>query len=102
MTACEGRIVLVGRFAPRGSNHASAPLSGRVCVRFGTGRLGSRQGRDDQVPGTEPGGCPLSPSVVAGEVAEVIKKGNTGEVHYFEHASGQVAGVKFFPSQETP
>jgi hypothetical protein len=23
-------------------------------------------------------------------------KGTTGEVHYFEHESGQVAGVKFF------
>jgi len=30
---------------------------------------------------------------------KVIKKGNTGEVHYFEHASGQVADVKFFPSR---
>ena len=29
---------------------------------------------------------------------KVIKNGNTGEVHYFEHATGQVAGVKFFPS----
>ena len=27
---------------------------------------------------------------------KVIKKGNSGEVHYFEHESGQVAGVKFF------
>ncbi len=28
---------------------------------------------------------------------KVIKKGNPGEVHYFEHSSGQVAGVKYFP-----
>ncbi len=29
---------------------------------------------------------------------KVMKQGEGGEVHYFEHASGQVAGVKFFPS----
>ncbi len=29
-------------------------------------------------------------------------KGNTGEAHYFEHASGQVADVKFFPSSVLP
>ncbi len=28
---------------------------------------------------------------------KVIKKGVPGEVHYFEHASGQVADVKYFP-----
>jgi hypothetical protein len=28
---------------------------------------------------------------------KVIKQGNRGEVHYFEHASGQVAGVKYYP-----
>jgi hypothetical protein len=33
-----------------------------------------------------------------GRWQKVIKNGNTGEVHYFEHASGQVAGVKFFPN----
>lgn len=27
---------------------------------------------------------------------KVIKQGNSGEVHYFEHASGKVARVKFF------
>ena len=32
-----------------------------------------------------------------GRWKKVIKDGNTGEVHYFEHESGQVAGVKFFP-----
>lgn len=31
-----------------------------------------------------------------GNWQKVIKKGNS-EVHYFEHSSGQVAGVKFFP-----
>jgi hypothetical protein len=30
-------------------------------------------------------------------VEKVIKQGNLGEVHYFEHKSGNVAGVKFFP-----
>jgi hypothetical protein len=39
--------------------------------------------------------------LLAGRWQKVIKQGNTGEVHYFEHASGQVADVKFFPSQAT-
>jgi hypothetical protein len=26
------------------------------------------------------------------------QKGNSGEIHYFEHESGQVADVKFFPA----
>lgn len=32
----------------------------------------------------------------SGRWRKVIKYGNIGEVHYFEHQSGQVAGVKFF------
>ena len=32
-----------------------------------------------------------------GRWQKVIKAGNSGEVHYFEHESGAVAGVKFFP-----
>ncbi len=40
--------------------------------------------------------------LLAGRWQKVIKKGNTGDVHYFEHASGQVADVKFFPSQSNP
>ena len=35
--------------------------------------------------------------LIPGKWRKVIKDGSTGEVHYFEHASGQVAGVKFFP-----
>ena len=35
-------------------------------------------------------------TLLPGKWQKVIKKGNYGEVHYFEHASGQVAGVKFF------
>lgn len=35
--------------------------------------------------------------LLPGKWQKVIKKGNTGEVHYFEHSSGRVAGVKFFP-----
>ena len=31
-----------------------------------------------------------------GRWQKVIKSGNSGEVHYFEHESGAVAGVKFF------
>jgi hypothetical protein len=33
-----------------------------------------------------------------GKWQKVIKQGNLGEVHYFEHQSGNVAGVKFFPN----
>ena len=36
--------------------------------------------------------------LLAGKWQKVIKKGNSGEVHYFEHSSGQVAGVKFLLS----
>lgn len=32
----------------------------------------------------------------SGRWQKVIKHGNIGEVHYFEHQSGRVAGVKFF------
>ena len=38
----------------------------------------------------------------AGLWKKVIKQGNVGEVHYFEHESGSVAGVKFFPKTVTP
>jgi hypothetical protein len=34
--------------------------------------------------------------LLPGKWQKVIKLGNIGEVHYFEHESGQVAGVKFF------
>ena len=32
----------------------------------------------------------------SGRWQKVIKQGNIGEIHYFEHNSGGVAGVKFF------
>lgn len=34
--------------------------------------------------------------LILGRWKKVIKQGNAGEVHYFEHESGQVAGVKYF------
>ena len=37
----------------------------------------------------------------SGRWKKVIKQGNVGEVHYFEHQSGSVAGVKFFPRTVT-
>jgi hypothetical protein len=40
--------------------------------------------------------------LLSGKWQKVIKDGNTGEVHYFEHASGQVAGVRFFPKKANP
>ncbi|MEY3205520.1 MAG: hypothetical protein RLZZ21_1851 [Planctomycetota bacterium] len=36
-------------------------------------------------------------SLQPGVWQKVIKPGSVGEVHYFEHSSGAVAGVKFFP-----
>lgn len=38
----------------------------------------------------------------AGQWKKVIKQGNMGEVHYFEHKSGSVAGVKFLPRTVNP
>jgi hypothetical protein len=38
--------------------------------------------------------------LLAGKWQKVIKKGNGGEVHYFEHTSGQVAGVKFLANHD--
>ncbi len=35
--------------------------------------------------------------LLPGKWQKVIKKGGIGEVHYFEHVSGQVAGIKYFP-----
>ena len=35
--------------------------------------------------------------LLAGRWQKVIKTGDSGEVHYFEHSSGQVAGVEFLP-----
>jgi hypothetical protein len=40
--------------------------------------------------------------LLPGKSQKVIKPGNTGEVHYFEHESGKVAGVKFYPQSENP
>ena len=40
--------------------------------------------------------------LLPGKWQKVIKQGNTGDAHYFEHASGQVADVKFFPKQAKP
>ena len=34
---------------------------------------------------------------IVATVPKVIKKGNSGDIHDFEHESGQVADVKFFP-----
>jgi hypothetical protein len=31
--------------------------------------------------------------------ARLLRLAITGEAHYFEHKSGKVAGVKFFPSE---
>ena len=33
----------------------------------------------------------------SGKWQKVIKQGNIGEVHYFEHSSGAAADVKYFP-----
>jgi hypothetical protein len=77
-------------------------MSGRAVVRFCTFWLGASQGRHHQISGTikYPVGNPVVlrylRQLLPGKWQKVIKDGNLGEVHYFEHASGQVAGVKFF------
>ncbi len=38
-------------------------------------------------------------SLLPGKWQKVIKRGNIGAAHYFEHESGKVAGVKFFPRE---
>lgn len=38
-------------------------------------------------------------SLLSGRWRKVIKEGNIGDVHYFEHESGKVAGVKFIPRE---
>jgi hypothetical protein len=35
--------------------------------------------------------------LLPGKWRKVIKKGSPGDIHYFEHESGQVADVKYFP-----
>lgn len=40
--------------------------------------------------------------LLPGKWQKVIKKGNSGEIHYLEHESGQVADVKFFPGPWAP
>ncbi len=36
--------------------------------------------------------------LLLGRWQKIIKKGNSGDVHYFEHVSGQVTGVKSYPT----
>ena len=38
--------------------------------------------------------------LLSGRWQKVIRKGSGGEVRYFEHVSGQVAGVKFFTYED--
>ena len=38
-------------------------------------------------------------TLLPGKWRKVIKVGNLGEAHYFEHESGRVAGVKFVRSK---
>jgi hypothetical protein len=40
--------------------------------------------------------------LLPGKWQKVIKKGSSGDIHYLEHESGQVADVKFFPGPSAP
>lgn len=40
--------------------------------------------------------------LLPGKWQKVIKNGNIGELHYFEHESGTTAGVKYFPHEDMP
>ena len=48
-------------------------------------------------PVRNPAVRPYLRQLLPGRWQKVIKQGNHGEVHYFEHASGHVAGVKYYP-----
>lgn len=53
-----------------------------------------------QISGAKPRRTSGTAKTAGGPVA-VIKQGDSGEVHYFEHASGRVAGVKFISNTVT-
>lgn len=40
--------------------------------------------------------------MLPGRWQKVIKKGNLGEIHFFEHSSGAVANVKYFAKTVLP
>jgi hypothetical protein len=48
-------------------------------------------------PVRNPAVCRYLRQLLPGRWQKVIKQGNNGAVHYFEHASGHVAGVKYYP-----
>jgi hypothetical protein len=77
---------------------AAEPLSERPCLRVGPDGLVANQRRNDQVPVRNDRLRLYLRGLLPGKWQEVIKKANTGDVHYFEHESGQVADVKFFPA----
>jgi hypothetical protein len=61
--------------------------------------MGANQERHDQISSAQPGRPSLSSAIGPRQMAEGHKQGNSGDVHYFEHASGQVAGVKYYPNE---
>ena len=40
--------------------------------------------------------------LLPGRCQKVIKQSDSGAVHYFEHASGQVAEGKYYPHEASP
>ena len=81
--------------------HAAQPLPGYLRGWFCTAGLDAKPEGYAQVPGTKPCRTPGVAASASRKVEKVIKQGNLGEVHYFEHESGSVAGVKFFPRTVT-
>ena len=58
------------------------------------------QRRYDQVSGNNRAVLRELRRLRGGRWKRVIRVGTTGEVHFFEHQSGVVAGVKFLPKLE--
>ncbi|MBW8885256.1 MAG: hypothetical protein JF612_10895 [Planctomycetia bacterium] len=78
------------------SSHAVAPVPEHSCVGLGARELPAR-GNADKYPVYNAILLKYLRELRPGKWQKVIKYGNNGEVHYFEHESGDVADVKFFP-----
>ena len=81
--------------------HAAQPLPGYLRGWFCTAGLDAKPEGYAQVPVRNRAVLRELRRLRAGRWKKVIKQGNLGEVHYFEHESGSVAGVKFFPRTVT-
>lgn len=78
--------------------HAASRIPQRIRLGVGAEGVETTRGGTLKYPVRNPLVRRYLQKLSDGTWQKVIKQGEGGEVHYFEHASGQVAGVKFFPS----